>query len=861
MIALRVLGSVELLGPDGREYRAVLTHPKRIALLTYLAAVSPHRYHRRDSLLALFWPELDQERARAALRQALHGLRHVLGAEVIVSRGDEDLAVDEARLWNDVSEFERARAGGDGAAALVLYRGDLLEGFFLSGAPAFERWLEDERSRLRRAAYETASTLARRQLDVGDRARAAEFARRALALSPDDEDVLRQLLEVLDALGDRAGALTAYEGFARRLAAEFEAEPAAETQALITAIRARHVARAATPPAAGATAHDAGSLPPPTPVPTPDPARVRTAPRSYAPIAGVIAAGLLLAVGALVGSWAVAHPGTTAGPRLQPRRIVVVPFDNRTGDDSLQLLGTIAADWISRGLWETRLLEVADIGVASAGDSVPRRTGTLATLAAGSGAGTVVSGSFYRVGDSVRFDARVTDATRGTLLRYVDPVIGPVEQPLQVVERLRQRVTGSLATLFDPKLTEWASVATQPPSLDAYRELLAGVEAADRLDARDALRHFYRAAAQDPTYSLPLVRAATVHRRLRECGATDSIARALAPSRDRLPRLERYTLDKAVAECHGDLMTVYRLSRLLPELLPGTDFAAANLGRDALFVNRPREAVAALERVDPERGSIRGNAPYYLFLTSALHLLGQHTRELRAAQRAVRQYPDNIAMRRLELLALAALGRERAVDQQIEELSALPPHPLRTPGAVMRETALELQAHGHAAAGARVLARTLAWWHNRPVEEAQTESARFELAQCLHAAGRWREAWTILDALVAEHPDSVSYRGLLGVVAARGGDVQQAREQAGWLGDVERPYARGDPTYWRAAIAAGLGERERAVSLLGNAFAQGLPFGRSPGRDAAYGPALHADPNVERLRDYRPFRELLRPKG
>jgi len=91
--------------------------------------------HRRDSLVALFWPELDQEHARAALRQALHGLRHALGDGVLVTRGDEDIGLDAERIRCDVVEFERAAVAGQLADALDLYRGDLLEGFFIRGAP------------------------------------------------------------------------------------------------------------------------------------------------------------------------------------------------------------------------------------------------------------------------------------------------------------------------------------------------------------------------------------------------------------------------------------------------------------------------------------------------------------------------------------------------------------------------------------------------------------------------------------------------------------------------------------------------------------------------------------------------------
>src|SRR2546426_8861371 len=84
-----MLGGLNLLGVGGHELKSVLAQPKRVALLAYLAAATPKRLHRRDSLVALFWPELDQEHARAALRQALHGLRHALGEGVLVSRGDE----------------------------------------------------------------------------------------------------------------------------------------------------------------------------------------------------------------------------------------------------------------------------------------------------------------------------------------------------------------------------------------------------------------------------------------------------------------------------------------------------------------------------------------------------------------------------------------------------------------------------------------------------------------------------------------------------------------------------------------------------------------------------------------------------
>jgi hypothetical protein len=61
----------------------------------------------------------------------------------------------------------------------------------------------------------------------------------------------------------------------------------------------------------------------------------------------------------------------------------------------------------------------------------------------------------------------------------------------------------------------------------------------------------------------------------------------------------------------------------------------------------------------------------------------------------------------------------------------------------------------------------------------------------------------------------------------------------------------GSHTYWRACIAAHLGDKQKAVKLLKEAFNQGQN----------YGVYLHNDMELEPLRDYPPFQELIKPKG
>src|SRR5512141_3310895 len=94
MVELQVLGEIRLRADDGTEVDTLLRQPKRLARLSYLASPAPGTWHRRDMLLALFWPELDTAHARTSLRNALYVIRQTLGDSVLRNRGDEESSID-----------------------------------------------------------------------------------------------------------------------------------------------------------------------------------------------------------------------------------------------------------------------------------------------------------------------------------------------------------------------------------------------------------------------------------------------------------------------------------------------------------------------------------------------------------------------------------------------------------------------------------------------------------------------------------------------------------------------------------------------------------------------------------------------
>jgi DNA-binding SARP family transcriptional activator len=206
MLRLRALGGLGL-ERDGTPLEAAAGRRRALALLAQLAVASP-RGVSRAKLVHRLWPDSDEEKARNVLAQTLHKLkRDVAGAEII--SGSAELRLDDALISSDVAEFERHVASGHLEEAAALYDGPFLDGFYIKDTDEFERWAEEERSRLARMAGEMFEALSRKADRAGDFAMAVTWWRRVVAIDPLSTRATLGLMTALASAGDTAASLKA----------------------------------------------------------------------------------------------------------------------------------------------------------------------------------------------------------------------------------------------------------------------------------------------------------------------------------------------------------------------------------------------------------------------------------------------------------------------------------------------------------------------------------------------------------------------------------------------------------------------------------------------------------------------------
>ena len=561
----------------------------------------------------------------------------------------------------------------------------------------------------------------------------------------------------------------------------------------------------------------------------------------------LLGAVIVLASIAAIASWnarrsPAAPAAEPAGPGALPAPVAVAPLVNETGDSSLAAVGRLAGDWITQGIQQTGVASVVPWPYALQAAAGTDGAGRVAAMRRETGAGTVVTGAYYLVGDRLRFQVEITDALHGRLIGAPAPVEAPRDSIAAAILMLRERVMGAMAVRADERLGLVPGVADRPPTFEAYRAFDRGVTRQLAQDYRAAAAEFRAAFALDTTFALPLVYEALSRSNFDEFARADSL---LAEVRNRRMALSEYhdlLAQYLAAHLEGDAGRALTVIRRAAAVAPGSQ-APYNRALTALMLDRPREALAALRSLDPDRGPIRGWPSYWTQLAHAHHLLGAHDLERGAAREMQRRHPALRVPLALEARALAAVGDAAAIDSLIDAASALPPDTYWSQGGAMVIAAEELAAHGHEASAHRLLERAVTWLANQLAREPAHENHRLWMGTALYDLGRWADAKPYFESLVADVPARITYRGYVALVDARLGGRHPER-----LLGADPMYERTTMMVYRARLAAVRGDTAAAVATMSEAIRLGIQgFAWLHGTAHADFAGLAANPDWRRL--------------
>jgi len=249
-LQFRLLGGCEISYPNGE---VILESQKVRALFVYLA-MKPQPQG-REKLTDMFWGNFPKTKAHRNFRHALWNLRrqtNLPGTPPVIIADTQIVSInDQADVWMDSNVFQDqvnylinssnkqdrlARLDGLGRA-ILLYRGDFLEGFLVRDAPAFDEWTLVERERLRILAINALQQLTEGHASLGECDTALTYARCWLVMAPWREEAHRKVMRLLESSGQREAALVQYETCRQVLAEELGVEPSPETTNLYQSIK------------------------------------------------------------------------------------------------------------------------------------------------------------------------------------------------------------------------------------------------------------------------------------------------------------------------------------------------------------------------------------------------------------------------------------------------------------------------------------------------------------------------------------------------------------------------------------------------------------------------------------------------
>ncbi len=324
-----------------------------------------------------------------------------------------------------------------------------------------------------------------------------------------------------------------------------------------------------------------------------------------------------LAVAVIAGGWAFKSgvlrsgssgaPTEAKGPELS---LAILPFENSSGDASLDPWGSNLADMLTTAVGQSAHLRIVspdrlnqvltDLRITPATQVDPT---TISNIAKFSNADTVVWGKFFKNGDKIHIQATLRDLKQNRDVPInldagsQNDLTAPVNQ---LAELIRQNLAISSDVQKELKASSFQATSKSPAALSAY---LQGLQARRQGKNLEAVKLFESAVKDDPDFALAYSRLAETDSTLGYDSQAEQASRKALELSPQLPLAEKYLIEGNHARVMKDNKKAVETYEKLAASLPGDGDVQLTLGNlyfDTSEYDKARVQYAKVLKNDPK---------------------------------------------------------------------------------------------------------------------------------------------------------------------------------------------------------------------------------------------------------------------
>jgi class 3 adenylate cyclase/tetratricopeptide (TPR) repeat protein len=545
---------------------------------------------------------------------------------------------------------------------------------------------------------------------------------------------------------------------------------------------------------------------------------------------------LVVAVAAIVWIWTRNLTSNNPLPdSIQNARIAVVPFENRTNDPDLDMVGDMAADWITQGL-----INLENVKVVSYQTIKDYQESTGALMSIGdpefmqtTGAEKVIQGNYYLEDDQLIFQSQIVDPKTGEIEIAIPPVTGERDRLSACVGNLEQRLSGYFVAASDKAF--WSGIRN-PPKLEAYRLFWDGTKYFG-FDYEKTAQICSTAMEIDSQYYW-------IYNRLFFCyanqGDFENAAKVLELEEKRFPRMnkiEKLYNNYKHATLARDLQQQITFAREMYEFDPKNWFHIYISGSLESALNHTVEALKIFSSINLKSYFVKAKVFSMTPVVKSYCLMRMN--RLDEALETLNIVPYELALdfvfqQKARIYAL--MGQTDSIQVLISQIEGGNYTSLANIYLVLSES--------YALAGDDTNQIYWAGQLLQHIEDQAPENIALR-AQAKYYLGNDDEALRLYQELNETSPSAFNL-ARMGYIQIRQGNLAAARACLKDI-DSENRFV----LYDRAKLLAHLGEKEEAVATLKKAFEERFFF--HPGR-------YDQDPDLLPLHGFVPYEEFVRPK-